>query len=67
MSELPLMKKKGGIKDAVKKIAIIVSDKLADNYSDAKARWKPIANELQNCNLENVWCCVVQFIRWHNE
>ena len=51
----------------LKKIAIIVSDKLADNYIQAKSRWAPIANELQNCKLENVWYCVVQFIRWYNQ
>lgn len=54
------------IMPVIKKIAIIVSDKLADNYSDAKSRWTPIANELQNCNIENVWFCVVKFIEWYN-
>lgn len=49
----------------VKKISdLVIKD--SDNFNETKARWRPIANELLNCNLENVWFCVVKFIQWHN-
>ena len=34
--------------------------------NEAIARWRPIANELEKINLENVWYCVVKFITWYN-
>lgn len=51
----------------VKKIAGMVINKDWDNCLEAVKRWKPIANELQKVNTENVWYCVVKFIQWYNK
>ena len=53
------------IMPVVSKIRALL-DKDSDNYKELKSRWQPIANELQNFNLENVWFCVVKFIEWQN-